>query len=78
MVIAYMFLVILLSFLFARYHPACVGMTIEEAKRLDHFACSECSDDDTKRANNGFSASPEADMKVIIPVCSSYVVGLQC
>ncbi|KAL0012263.1 hypothetical protein SO802_007371 [Lithocarpus litseifolius] len=26
------------------YHPACVGMTIEEAKKLDRFVCSECSE----------------------------------
>ncbi|KAK4797880.1 hypothetical protein SAY86_030206 [Trapa natans] len=45
------------------YHPACVGMTIEEAKLLDHFVCSECSHD-VKHAENGFSSSsPEADIK---------------
>lgn len=48
----------------SRYHPACVGMTIEDAKKLDHFVCSECSSDDTKRPHNGFSSSPEADGKV--------------
>ncbi|CAL0310177.1 unnamed protein product [Lupinus luteus] len=26
-----------------RYHPACVGLTIEEAKTLDYFLCSDCS-----------------------------------
>ncbi|KAK4761162.1 hypothetical protein SAY87_006055 [Trapa incisa] len=46
------------------YHPACVGMTIEEAKRLDHFVCSECSDDDINRMNNRFSSSPEVDEQV--------------
>uniref|UniRef100_A0A6N2KHV6 BAH domain-containing protein n=1 Tax=Salix viminalis TaxID=40686 RepID=A0A6N2KHV6_SALVM len=46
------------------YHPACVDMTIEEAKKLDHFMCSECaSDDDVKRSQNGFSASSLADVK---------------
>lgn len=48
-------------------------MTIEEAKRLDHFVCSECSDD-VKQVENGFSSSPEADIKVIILCCSFYVV----
>lgn len=33
-----------------RYHPACMGMTIEEAKKLDHFECFECSEDDVKRS----------------------------
>lgn len=47
-----------------RYHPACVDMTIEEAKKLDHFMCSECaSDDDVKRSQNGFSASSLAEVK---------------
>lgn len=65
-----------LSFLFVRYHPACVGMNIEEAKRLDHFVCSECSDDDARRLDNGFSASPADDVKVTIPGCISHVVWL--
>jgi len=48
-----------------RYHPACVDMTIEEAKKLDHFVCSECaSDDDVKRSQNGFSVSSVTDVKV--------------
>ncbi|KAG5389636.1 hypothetical protein IGI04_031177 [Brassica rapa subsp. trilocularis] len=47
------------------YHPACVGMTTEEAKLLDHFACAECSsDDDVKKSQNGFAASPADDVKV--------------
>lgn len=48
-----------------RYHPACVSMTIEEAKKLEHFVCSECaSDADIKTNENTFSASPVADSKV--------------
>ena len=48
-----------------RYHPACVGMTIEEAKKLDRFMCSECSsDDDVKKPQTVFSDSPGADAKV--------------
>lgn len=47
-----------------RYHPACVDMTIEEAKMLDHFVCSECSEDDLKRSQNGFHPSPVSDVKV--------------
>ncbi|XP_047162664.1 chromatin remodeling protein EBS-like isoform X2 [Vigna umbellata] len=42
------------------YHPACVGMTIEEAKKLDHFVCSECSsDDDMKKPQATFYARQE-------------------
>ncbi|KAF2532694.1 hypothetical protein F2Q70_00032885 [Brassica cretica] len=48
------------------YHPACVGMTIEEAKKLDHFVCAECSsDDDVKKSQNGFAASPADDVKFL-------------
>ena len=40
-------------------------MTIEEAKKLDHFLCSDCvSEEDPKKAGNTFSASPMADGKV--------------
>lgn len=40
-------------------------MTIEEAKKLDHFVCAECSsDDDVKKSQNGFTASPADDAKV--------------
>lgn len=39
-----------------------MGMTIEEAKKLDQFLCSECSsDDDTRRSLNSFPASSIAD-----------------
>lgn len=44
-------------------------MTIEDAKRLDHFICSECStDDNDKRSQNGFAGSLEENGKVR-PVC---------
>ena len=42
-----------------------MGMTIEEAKKLDQFLCSDCSsDDDTKRSLNSFPVSPAAETKV--------------
>ena len=47
-----------------RYHPSCVGMSIEEAKDLERFVCSECSDEDVKRSQNAFPSSPIADTKV--------------
>lgn len=35
------------------FHPSCVRMSVEEAKKLEHFLCSECtSDDDAKRSQN--------------------------
>ena len=57
--------ILYVSYSYCRYHPACVGMTIEEAKKLEHFVCTECSsDDDIKRSQNGFPSSPVADAKV--------------
>lgn len=42
-----------------------MGMTIEEAKKLDQFLCNDCSsDDDTKRSLNSFPVSPAAEIKV--------------
>jgi hypothetical protein len=42
-----------------------MGMTIEEAKKLDHFLCSDCSsEDDAKRSMNVFPVSPSLEAKV--------------
>ncbi|XP_065875233.1 chromatin remodeling protein EBS-like isoform X2 [Euphorbia lathyris] len=47
------------------FHPSCMGMTIEEAKRLDRFMCSNCSsDDDANRSLNAYPASPFIEAKV--------------
>ncbi|XP_074270143.1 chromatin remodeling protein EBS-like [Silene latifolia] len=38
------------------FHPSCMGMSIEEAKKLDHFLCSDCvAEDEPKRGSNSFS-----------------------
>ncbi|CAK9140956.1 unnamed protein product [Ilex paraguariensis] len=48
-----------------RYHPACVGMTIEQAKQLDHFICSDCSsEDDVKKCQTAFPATTLTNAKV--------------
>ncbi|KAL5132507.1 Chromatin remodeling protein EBS [Glycine soja] len=61
------------------YHPACVGMTIEEAKKLDHFVCSECSsDDDMKKPQATFPVSPGSDGKVRLPASSPEQFELRC
>lgn len=42
-----------------------MGMTIEEAKKLDQFLCSDCSsDDDAKGSLNSFPISPSTEAKV--------------
>ncbi|XVF31796.1 hypothetical protein REPUB_Repub17cG0023300 [Reevesia pubescens] len=44
------------------FHPSCMGMTIEEAKKLDQFLCSDCfSEDDTKRSLIAFPVSPSLE-----------------
>lgn len=49
----------------AVFHPSCMGMTIEEAKKLEHFLCSDCSsDDDAKKALHTFPVSPSLEVKV--------------
>lgn len=58
-------LAFLMKYLCCRFHPSCMGMTIEEAKKLDHFLCSDCSlDVDAKRSLNTFSVSPSVEAKV--------------
>lgn len=42
-----------------------MGMTIDEAKKLDNFLCSDCSsENDAKRSSNAFPVSPSAEAKV--------------
>ncbi|KAH9623189.1 hypothetical protein KSS87_016871 [Heliosperma pusillum] len=48
------------------FHPACIEMTAEEAKRLDHFFCQNCSDDDLKTLHDlqhSHAASRHSDAK---------------
>ncbi|KAG6416990.1 hypothetical protein SASPL_124431 [Salvia splendens] len=48
-----------------RFHPSCMGMAIEEAKKLDHFLCSDCSsDNDAKRSLNSSLVSSDDEGKV--------------
>lgn len=39
-------------------------MTVEEAKRLDHFFCENCSAEGQKKLQNSHSASRHSDTKV--------------
>ncbi|KAL6529649.1 hypothetical protein OROGR_015272 [Orobanche gracilis] len=52
------------------FHPSCMGMAIEEAKKLERFLCSDCSsDDEIKRSMNSFPVSSPA------PPEAKYVVN---
>ncbi|KAJ6804106.1 chromatin remodeling protein EBS-like [Iris pallida] len=47
------------------FHPSCMDMTIEQAKKLDQFLCADCSsEDDDKPSMNGFPVSPISEPKV--------------
>lgn len=48
-----------------RYHPSCVNMTIEEAKVLDKFLCSDCKpENDMKKSQNTVTTSSLTNGKV--------------
>ncbi|PRQ28356.1 putative Zinc finger, RING/FYVE/PHD-type [Rosa chinensis] len=48
-----------------RFHPACVNISNEVAKKLEHYICSECSaDEDVKKPHNSVPASLADDVKV--------------
>ncbi|PVH36936.1 hypothetical protein PAHAL_6G201500 [Panicum hallii] len=46
------------------FHPSCMGMTIEQAKKLDHFVCSDCvKENGSKRLSNAYATSPNSEPK---------------
>ncbi|KAF3634397.1 putative salt tolerance-like protein-like [Capsicum annuum] len=47
-----------------KFHPACIDMTPEEARRLDHFFCQNCSSEDQKKLLNPHATSRHSDIKV--------------
>ncbi|XP_059314234.1 chromatin remodeling protein EBS-like [Lycium ferocissimum] len=46
------------------FHPSCIDMTQDEAKRLDHFFCQNCSSEDQKKLQNAHATSRHSDIKV--------------
>nr|BAJ98370.1 predicted protein [Hordeum vulgare subsp. vulgare] len=47
------------------FHPTCMGMTIEQAKKLDTFLCADCAKENgAKRPSNSYPSSPSSDSKV--------------
>ncbi|XP_058110627.1 chromatin remodeling protein EBS-like isoform X2 [Magnolia sinica] len=45
------------------FHPPCINMTVEEAKRLEHFFCHICAADDEKKTQNSHSVSRHSELK---------------
>jgi hypothetical protein len=55
----------LCTFNSCRFHPSCMGMTIEQAKKIDHYMCSDCvKENGAKRPSNSYPVSPNSDAKV--------------
>lgn len=52
------------KFFLFRFHPGCINMNAEEAKRLDHFFCENCSSEGQKKLQNSHATSRHADTKV--------------
>lgn len=49
-----------------RFHPSCMGMTIEQAKKIDHYMCADCAKENgAKRLSNSYPVSPNSDSKVV-------------
>jgi hypothetical protein len=47
-----------------RFHPACIGMTIKEAKKLEHFFCQTCTAENGKMVENSHEATAQSEEKV--------------
>ncbi|KAL3515130.1 hypothetical protein ACH5RR_022032 [Cinchona calisaya] len=46
------------------FHPTCIDVNIEEAKKLKHFFCENCSSGNQKKLNNYHAASRHSETKV--------------
>lgn len=61
-----------------RYHPTCLEMSIDQAKKLDHFVCAECSEYDTKKSQEAVSASPLTNVKVRVLIDCFHLFKVAC
>ncbi|KAJ0733060.1 putative [histone H3]-dimethyl-L-lysine(36) demethylase chromatin regulator PHD family [Helianthus annuus] len=54
------------------FHPACIEMTPEEAKQMEHFYCGNCSTEEQKLLQNAHATSRHTDTKVIFWLSTIY------
>ncbi|GFY94406.1 PHD finger family protein [Actinidia rufa] len=47
------------------FHPTCIDMTPEDAKKLEHFFCLNCASEDQKKLQNSHATSRHSDTKMI-------------
>jgi len=45
------------------FHPACLNMTTNQLKTIEHFICPDCSDDSRKKPRNGAKDSSSLETK---------------
>lgn len=53
-------------------------MSIDQAKKLDHFVCAECSEYDTKKSQEAVSASPLTNVKVRVLIICFHLFKVAC
>lgn len=47
------------------FHPSCIGMSIREAKKREHFFCQSCTAENGKTAENSHEATAQSDEKPV-------------
>lgn len=47
------------------FHPSCIGMTIKEAKKREHFFCQSCTAENGKTTENFHEATAESEEKLV-------------
>ncbi|KAG8083736.1 hypothetical protein GUJ93_ZPchr0016g2631 [Zizania palustris] len=48
------------------FHPSCIGMTIKNAKKLEHFFCQSCTAENGKMDENFHEATVQSEDKPIL------------
>ncbi|KAM0924612.1 hypothetical protein ACQ4PT_004586 [Festuca glaucescens] len=46
------------------FHPACIGKTIKEAKKLENFSCESCAAENEKKVESPHESTGQSDEKV--------------
>ncbi|KAM7475048.1 hypothetical protein LguiB_022291 [Lonicera macranthoides] len=61
----------------SKFHPTCIEMTPEEAKRLDHFFCQSCSSEEQRNFLEHNKTKPSN--RQMVKACNSYhLLQLSC
>lgn len=52
----------------ARFHPACIGKSIKEAKKLENFSCETCAAENEKKVESPHESTGQSEEKVSCPM----------